>query len=281
VNGTLVQGLLYKDRLRPAAELDGAGNVVSLFVYGEHPNVPSYMIRGGTEYRIVTDHAGSPRLVIEVGGGAIAQRMDYDAFGRVLVDTQPGFQPFGFAGGLYDPDTGLVRFGERDYDAETGRWTTKDRSLFTGRTENLYAYVSNDPLNRVDRWGRALCYLGPTAGLAPDEYCEEVPPGTFEEDCDDPEDHCQQVGRNYDGSYSDDWSIDGGTAGGSTKTACDEEMVTCDIESITTDEQRSGEGPSPDGRDIGEDLDKEMKDDMDRKDLEEKEGDAAGPKPCP
>ena len=41
--------------------------------------------------------------------------MDYDAFGRVLADTAPGFQPFGFAGGLYDHDTGLVRFGARDY----------------------------------------------------------------------------------------------------------------------------------------------------------------------
>ena len=31
--------------------------------------------------------------------------------------TQPGLSPFGFAGGLYDDDTGLVRFGARDYDA--------------------------------------------------------------------------------------------------------------------------------------------------------------------
>jgi hypothetical protein len=29
-------------------------------------------------------------------------------------DTAPGLQPFGFAGGLYDSDTGLVRFGARD-----------------------------------------------------------------------------------------------------------------------------------------------------------------------
>lgn len=38
-----------------------------------------------------------------------------------LLDTKPGFQPFGFAGGLYDRDTRLVPFGARDYDPETGR----------------------------------------------------------------------------------------------------------------------------------------------------------------
>jgi RHS repeat-associated protein len=55
------------------------------------------------------------------------------------VDSNPGFQPFGFAGGLYDRDTGLVRFGARDYDAETGRWTARDPILFAGGQGNLYA----------------------------------------------------------------------------------------------------------------------------------------------
>jgi RHS repeat-associated protein len=81
--------------------------------------------------------------------------MDYDAFGRVLQDTNPGFQPFGFAGGLYDDDTGLVRFGARDYDAYAGRWTAKDPLLFGGRQANLYAYVGDDPINRTDPGGLA------------------------------------------------------------------------------------------------------------------------------
>lgn len=32
----------------------------------------------------------------------VAQRMEYDEFGLITQDTNPGFQPFGFAGGLYD-----------------------------------------------------------------------------------------------------------------------------------------------------------------------------------
>jgi RHS repeat-associated protein len=100
------------------------------------------------------------RQVVDVATGAVAQELAYDAWGRVLVDTNPGFQPFGFAGGLYEPDTGLVRFGARDYDPETGRWTTKDPVRFEGGL-NLYEYGASDPVNRVDPAG---LYAGPVPG---------------------------------------------------------------------------------------------------------------------
>jgi RHS repeat-associated protein len=157
VNGALVQGLLYQDGLNPVAELDGSGNVVARFVYGTGINVPDYMIKGGVTYRIITDHLGSPRVIINVATGEIVQRMEFDEFGKVLLDTNPGFQAFGFAGGLYDKDTGLVRFGARDYDAEAGRWTAKDPIGFGGGDTDLYAYCSNDPINYVDWYGLTKC----------------------------------------------------------------------------------------------------------------------------
>jgi RHS repeat-associated protein len=154
LNGRLVQGWVYQDRLKPVAELDGHNAVVSRFVYGTKVNVPEYMEREGRTYRILTDHLGSPRLVVDVETGEIAQRLTYDEFGTVLQDTRPGFQPFGFAGGLYDPHTGLVRFGARDYDPAAGRWTAPDPDGFSGNEPNLYAYASGDPINRVDPAGR-------------------------------------------------------------------------------------------------------------------------------
>jgi RHS repeat-associated protein len=153
VGGTLVQGFLHKDRLNPVAELDGAGNVVARFVYGTKQNVPDYMEKGGVTYRILSDHLGSVRLVVDAATGTVAQRIDYDEFGRVLMDTAPGFQPFGFAGGLYDHQTKLVRFGARDYDAEVGRWTAKDPLGFARGLGNLYAYVDGDPVNTTDPTG--------------------------------------------------------------------------------------------------------------------------------
>jgi len=155
VDGVVVRGWLYSDTLRPAAELNDSGAVVARFLYGERANVPEGMIRGGTTYRIITDHLGSVRLVVDAATGAVAQRMDYDELGRVVLDTSPGLQPFGFAGGLYDPDTELVRFGARDYDPETGRWTAKDPLLFEGGDTNLYAYALGDPINNADPTGKS------------------------------------------------------------------------------------------------------------------------------
>ena len=102
VNGTLVQGFLYQSQLAPAAELDGSGNIVSQFVYATKGNVPDYIVKAGVTYRLFTDHLGSVRLVVNAATGAIAQRIDYDAFGRIQLDTNPAFHPFGFAGGIYD-----------------------------------------------------------------------------------------------------------------------------------------------------------------------------------
>jgi RHS repeat-associated protein len=152
VNGAPVQKFIYQNQINPVAELDGSNRVVSLFVYGHKGHVPAYMMQGTNTYRIISDQIGSVRLVVNADTGEVAQRIDYDEFGNVLADTHPGFQPFGFQGGLYDRDTGLVRFGARDYDPTIGRWLTKDPLGFAAGI-NFYAFCGNDPLNFVDPFG--------------------------------------------------------------------------------------------------------------------------------
>jgi len=114
-------------------------------------------VRDGATYRFVRDFQGSVRLVVNAATGDIAQRLDYDSFGNVLRDTNPGFQPFGFKSGLYDPDSGLVHFGVRWYDSQTGRWISKDPILLEGGL-NLYAFCGNDPVNFSDPWGLCEVY---------------------------------------------------------------------------------------------------------------------------
>jgi len=87
----------------PASTSGGAGRSgdrgVEL-VYGTKANVPEYMFKGGNTYRIITDHLGSVRVVVDVNTGTIAQRIDYDTWGVVQNDTSPGFQPFGLPAAL-------------------------------------------------------------------------------------------------------------------------------------------------------------------------------------
>jgi RHS repeat-associated protein len=153
VDGTLVAGWLYADQHRIVAEFDGTGAVTAQFVYASLGNVPDYMIRSGIAYRIISDHLGSPRAVVQAATGEVAQTIGYDEFGVMTGDTNPGFQPFGFAGGLHDRDTGLVRFGARDYDPVTGRWTAKDPIGFGATDSNLYEYSFADPVDLIDPTG--------------------------------------------------------------------------------------------------------------------------------
>jgi len=163
VNGAVTQNWIYKDGLAPAAETDGGTNIISFFVYGTSALSPDYMVREGVTYRLIRDFVGSVRLVVNAATGDIAQRLDYDSFGNIIADTNPGFQPFGFKSGLYDPDTGLVHFGARWYDPETGRWIAKDPILLAGGL-NLYAFCGNYPVNFSDPWG--LCESASEAGKA-------------------------------------------------------------------------------------------------------------------
>jgi RHS repeat-associated protein len=94
-------------------------------------------------------------MVVNVDTGQIIQEISYDEWGNLIKDTNPGFQPFGYAGGLYDKDTNLTRFGARDYYAEIGRWTSKDPAGFKSGDTEVYGYCLNDPIDFIDPSGFA------------------------------------------------------------------------------------------------------------------------------
>jgi len=154
VNGLLVESFLYEDDLKRLAWYDGGGSLKAQFIFGSRRHVPDYMIKSGVNYKFVSDQVGSVRQIV-APDGSIAQNITYDEFGNVLADSAPGFQPFGFGGGLVDVDTKLVRFGARDYAPPLGRWITRDPIGFHGGDSNLYAYINSDPVNDYDEDGLA------------------------------------------------------------------------------------------------------------------------------
>jgi RHS repeat-associated protein len=130
------------------------------------------MVRGGNTYRI---WRGSVR-VVDANAGTVVETIDYDAWGNATVnDTTCAagavcapFQSFGFAGGLFDSQTGLLRFGARDYDASVGRWTQKDPISLSGGI-NVYEYAGDDPINGSDPTGAWPWWI-PSPSTA---FCEE------------------------------------------------------------------------------------------------------------
>jgi len=123
--------------------------------YGpERPSrTPIGVTNGDAMYFLLCDQVGAPLALADLGGN-IVQAMRYDAFGNPLRGLQGPVQlPLGFAGGLFDADTGLTRFVWRDYDADTGRFTALDPLGKKGGDSDWYGYCVDDPVNRKDAWG--------------------------------------------------------------------------------------------------------------------------------
>ena len=152
INSVVVEKYLWQGLTRLLAVYDGGNILRQRFDYADE-RMPVAMKMGSAAYYLSYDQVGSLRLVAD-GSGNVVKRISYDSFGNILEDTNPSFTiPFGFAGGLHDHDTGLVRFGYRDYDPEVGRWTAKDPIGFDGGDTDLYGYVLNNPLNAIDPLG--------------------------------------------------------------------------------------------------------------------------------
>lgn len=99
----LVVGYLW-DGGHIVGEVDGTGAVVAHYVYVNRPNVPDFLVRKEgsvwNTFRLVSDQAGSPKLLIRLTGTiGIVERYDWDDWGVALVTWPGAFHPFGFAGG--------------------------------------------------------------------------------------------------------------------------------------------------------------------------------------
>jgi len=107
--------------------------------------------------------------------GAVKNSYRYDPFGNSTSKTEAVSNPWQFASGYLDANTGLYKFGERYYDPQVGRWTQKDPvsgSLGSVNSTNPYVYADNVPNMLVDPSGRdvnpgvcaaAIAFAAPTA----------------------------------------------------------------------------------------------------------------------
>ena len=115
------------------------------------------LMHNNVAYRLVTDHLGSVRAVVRSSDGVVVEQRDFDAWGVQTSGTAPAFQSLGYAGGLTDHDTRIVRFGARDYEPASARWLTRDPSGIVFGEINRYSYCRNSPVNLIDPDGEMPC----------------------------------------------------------------------------------------------------------------------------
>jgi RHS repeat-associated protein len=96
-----------------------------------------------------TDRLGSPVTITDRHGDPVV-RYAWDAYGRAMAGVFEPYNTIGFSGKMRDGATGLTYFGARWYDAESGKFLSRD-PIRDGW--NWYAYVGGDPVNFVDPWG--------------------------------------------------------------------------------------------------------------------------------
>ena len=152
LNGQLVEAYQWLDFIRLGAFHDSRMGYE--FGYEDGERLPVAMRReDGAVFTLHYDQVGSLRVVADLHGNVIKEVL-YDPFGGIIEDTTPSLRiPIGFAGGLHDHDLGFVRFGWRDYDVNTGRWTAPDPIGDRGGDPDWYGYCLDDPVNGIDPLG--------------------------------------------------------------------------------------------------------------------------------
>ncbi|MFE3587457.1 polymorphic toxin-type HINT domain-containing protein [Streptomyces niveus] len=104
---------------------------------------------------LAADHHGTSSLVLEAGTYAITKRhtTPFGAPRGTTPTTWPDDK--GFLGKPADTTTGLTHIGARDYDPNTGQFTSVDPILDTGQPQSLngYAYANQNPVTHSDPTG--------------------------------------------------------------------------------------------------------------------------------
>lgn len=128
---------------------------------------PTSDIKVSTNYYL-DDHLGTAQMELSQGGWPVWQGQ-FTPFGQELPDGQTAMH-YKFTGKERDAESGLDYFGARYYASNFGRWMSPDwaakaqpvpyAKLDNPQSLNLYGYVLNNPLSKIDADGHDLTVTG-------------------------------------------------------------------------------------------------------------------------
>ena len=167
VSTTTLEGTtrhVYDDNWQVIADIDENGSVVASYVWGEDIDNLLAVNIGGATYYALTDIQGTVWGYVDSQNNVVAS-WTYDAWGNVVDEYVAPFATalaslrYRFQGREWSAATGLVNFRMRWYDAETGRWLSKDPIGLNGGL-NLYAFCYGDPMDNQDPKGNFVVAIG-------------------------------------------------------------------------------------------------------------------------
>ena len=108
------------------------------------------------------DPNGNVMGLVKASDGTVCAQYEYLPYGELITatGTMAVSNPIRFSTKYRDNETGLYYYGYRYYSPSLGRWISRDPIEEQGGL-NLYAFVNNDPVNRVDwlgQWGIGCGY---------------------------------------------------------------------------------------------------------------------------
>ncbi|MBK7438654.1 MAG: RHS repeat-associated core domain-containing protein [Saprospiraceae bacterium] len=142
----------YFEGLQVIEERNESDVLQTSYVWGTWLDDIVMMKRNGNNFYYLSNTIGSVVAVTDAQG-AIVERYEYDAFGKVqfynnnyeAVSQSSIGNNYTFTGREYEVEIGNYFYRTRHFDVTQGRFLQKDPIGFIGGDQNLYTYVKNQP----------------------------------------------------------------------------------------------------------------------------------------